>query len=114
VSYEKKLRFDLRDGVTLLCPACQGDYLHHDNIATYARGEDADETTVVTTCPHRGTSNIALTSGASNPSSRRNGMAVRFYCELCSVISELTLAQHKGQTLLEWRSAGEKTSDPHG
>jgi hypothetical protein len=38
----------------------------------------------------------------TNPSSRRGGIAIRFWCEGCPFISELTLAQHKGSTEVEW------------
>jgi hypothetical protein len=46
-----------------------------------------------------------------NPSSRRNGVVIRFWCEDCDVISELTLEQHKGNTLLRWRSTVDTTRD---
>jgi hypothetical protein len=29
-----------------------------------------------------------------NPSSRRNGIAIRFWCENCDALAELTLEQH--------------------
>jgi hypothetical protein len=38
-----------------------------------------------------------------NPSSRRGGVAIRFWCEGCDSAPELTLEQHKGETHLHWR-----------
>ena len=51
---------------------------------------------------------MALTSeidnkGSGNPSWRRHGLAICFECEFCGRTSELTIAQHKGQSLLAWR-----------
>jgi hypothetical protein len=44
-------------------------------------------------------------NGNENPSSRRDGIAIGFWCECCPVKSELTIAQHKGQELVAWREA---------
>jgi hypothetical protein len=41
------------------------------------------------------------TSG--NPSRRRDGLAVRFWCEQCGSVSELTIAQIKGASFVGWR-----------
>ncbi len=36
-----------------------------------------------------------------NPSKRRDGVAIGFTCEQCPAVFWVTLAQHKGATLLE-------------
>jgi hypothetical protein len=41
-----------------------------------------------------------------NPSERRGGVTIRFWCENCHSLSELALAQHKGCSVLAWRPAG--------
>jgi hypothetical protein len=41
---------------------------------------------------------------AGNPSECRHGLAIRLACEHCGGWSELTLAQHKGFTLMRWRA----------
>ena len=42
---------------------------------------------------------------SGNPSLRRHGLAICFECEFCGRTIELTIAQHKGQSLLAWRGA---------
>ena len=42
-------------------------------------------------------------AGSGNPSDRRHGLAVAFTCEACPFQGELTVAQHKGATLVGWR-----------
>ena len=37
-----------------------------------------------------------------NPSARRDGLAIRFWCESCDARPVLTIAQHKGSTLVEF------------
>ena len=93
------------DSTNLLCPACQGSYLHHGTVIVYDRAsEDAPSYAIVVD-----REGALLTEGAEatrNPSSRRHGVAIRFECENCDTVSELTLAQHKGCTHLEWRRLG--------
>lgn len=40
---------------------------------------------------------------SGNPSARRDGLAIRFTREN-SKMDELTFAQHKGETMVAWRS----------
>jgi hypothetical protein len=38
-----------------------------------------------------------------NPSSRRNGLRVKFYCEQCEKdLPMMLISQHKGQTFIGW------------
>jgi hypothetical protein len=98
----------LLDDDTLSCPCCGGQFLHHGRVTIFhrERGEDSPrtlETSVegpVTLC------NITPSATSANPSSRRDGFAIAFYCEECRLDAELTFAQHKGQTLVQWRNAG--------
>jgi hypothetical protein len=58
----------------LRCPHCGGNNTHHFSVA-YERNEDDPE----------------------------KDIAISFRCEACLRISELTFAQHKGETLVKWR-----------
>ena len=39
---------------------------------------------------------------SGNPSGRRHGMTIRFYCELCPSTPNLAIYQHKGTTYVKW------------
>lgn len=100
---------------TLLCPHCGSNNLHHDRIEAFNRNHEDDEIghhIVLDT----DNSTIALETGMDgNPSSRRNGISIFFWCEGCCLTDVeddpispdrvvLTIAQHKGATLvsIEW------------
>lgn len=88
----------------LQCPNCGSDNLHHDKITVFDREED-DEETKVTTVNCFGLTDVCFrpSLGSKNPSSRRHGLTIEFWCECCYVRPVLTLAQHKGVTLIEWK-----------
>lgn len=97
-----KLRVDDQD--VLRCPKCGADHLHHEAITICGRNEDAEM--VLRTVVEGGVSRTDLCGNASsrNPSGRRDGLFIRFRCEICGGDDmELTIAQHKGQTIVEWR-----------
>jgi hypothetical protein len=87
----------------LQCPRCKTAYLHHAGITVYDRSEDAG--TVVETKISNGKVEVnPLSLGRANPSSRRDGIAIQFWCEGCGENPiELTIAQHKGSTEIGWR-----------
>jgi coenzyme F420-reducing hydrogenase gamma subunit len=96
------------DSGELLCPACRDTYLHHDKIEIFERKEDATQGLHVTTTGK----NVKVdTSMEGCPSSRRDGITIRFWCENCHEISMLTLVQHKGQTFFNFVPTGEKVKD---
>jgi hypothetical protein len=65
--------------------------------------EDAPSTALVVE-PGGGISNISgCMAERANPSMRRTGLAIAFWCEECHGVSELTIEQHKGNTYLKWR-----------
>ncbi len=87
---------------TLRCPlsVCRGETLHHDRVTTHSREEDGVATVVVVDVPDtRG----AMPAVAGNPSGRRSGVVVEGWCELCGGRWALTLAQHKGSTMIAVR-----------
>jgi hypothetical protein len=94
----------ITDGI-LVCPRCHDSHscLHHGRLTVYHRCEDEARLTRIDVSNGSALIKRIDSEGSGNPSSRRNGLAIDFYCELCDLSSELTIAQHKGQTLLAWR-----------
>lgn len=94
------------DGDVLLCPECKQINLHHVDVVVFNRDGGEDEPTIVTVVRDdrvfRDNTQIQR-----NPSSRRDGVAISFWCECCSWLGELTVSQHKGTTYLRWRRTGE-------
>lgn len=95
------------DNGELVCAHCGFNYLHHTSITIYNRKEDSDKTTV-TTVSASGSTEISSTNQPSNmcrnPSSRRTGLSISFRCENCHKISELTVAQQKGHSRINFVS----------
>ena len=91
-------------GAALLCPECGENFLHHTEVTVFSR--PAEDGPVTSTRIHPDAAVHVLPGHwKGNPSSRRDGLAVRFYCENCDVDAELTIAQHKGETSIQWRRA---------
>ena len=94
-------KFDPRDphNPILLCPACGGRFLHHEDFAVevWQRPEDA----LIQGCAilPRG-AGVSFIPAEDNPSSRRSGVRLKFNCENCSSTSRLEIAQHKGETFV--------------
>lgn len=105
------------DGLT--CPSCNCDNLHQETVEVYQCFEDSagictvaslTETTITTIGRHK----------KNNPSARRNGLRIYFRCEHCHhdhggydengeelfvetpPLFELTIAQHKGNTHMQF------------
>src|SRR5436190_19132022 len=86
----------------LACRYCGEQNLHHDRVIVFDRCEDEPKLTKVTV--ECGVMVETVHScGSGNPSSRRHGLAIKFWCEHCDKNSELCIAQHKGNTFLSWR-----------
>jgi hypothetical protein len=95
----------------LLCPECGRHCLHHDRVTVYDRHdghEDAPTTIITKVEGGTVTQSIRPSDKAGNPSSRRDGVALRFWCEMCPAIAELTIEQHKGSSYLNWRVVGRR------
>ena len=86
----------------LLCPSCGSFYLHHSKITAFDRGEDS--TTAVRIEVLNGQIAVnPLDRGDANPSLRRDGVTIDFWCEGCgSEPITLTIGQHKGMTEIGW------------
>jgi hypothetical protein len=78
--------------------------LHHGAVAVFDRGEDEAE---ILETRARDDGSVLVhrvpAYGSENPSARRHGLAIGFECEDCTYRGELTVAQHKGATLVGWR-----------
>lgn len=86
-------------GAELACPGCGSNMLHQDRVEVFERGED-DKLGVHVVV--EGLRAIIDTDLKGNPSARRDGLAIRFWCESCDARPVLTIAQHKGSTLVEF------------
>ena len=93
----------------LICPRCGDRNLHHGRVTVFDRAEDSSHTDVSTVVDGVSTTHRMPSTEADNPSRRRDGLIIEFRCEICcdwdkfDSFLELRIAQHKGQTLLEWK-----------
>ena len=106
--YDEELRITKGGTLSFLhCPSCRGDNLHQEEVTAFWRQEDGEQGLKVTSkfspfCePGNPTSSIS-TELEGNPSSRRDGLRVRFNCETCQEIPCLIISQHKGSTFIHW------------
>jgi hypothetical protein len=111
----------------LVCPHCGSGYLHHYGFTDYERDEDAKVENIVdcgsVLFDDKGQrSSVFGRSGCSpgmiggnlqvfsdlhdnrNPSNRRDGIVIKFWCEECTNISLLCIQQHKGCSYIHWRA----------
>ena len=80
----------------LKCPGCgRGSGLHHYRVEYFDRDDDARFGLHVSIQDGKVTQDQDMTD---NPSLRRGGLSVFFWCENCEDLSVLHIAQHKGQT----------------
>lgn len=104
---------DYGEASELGCPRCGAFLLHHIGVTSFDRREDAQQ--VVKTRIESGRVNVdPEASGSGNPSTRRDGLVIDFWCEGCGDAPiELCIAQHKGSTEISWRYApAEQSSKP--
>lgn len=89
----------------LKCPSCGDTYLHQYEVEVFVREAENAEQGLHTTvnyddgvCVDESTDN--------NPSGQRDGIMIRFWCELCEGDNKHTLciAQHKGEERTYWLS----------
>jgi len=95
-----------RDGydAELLCPSCGGIFLHHERVEVFERAEDQNQGIHVSIEEGK----VAIDTGLmGNPSARRHGLNIYFSCEGCSAKLILTVAQHKGNTFVDFKQTNE-------
>jgi hypothetical protein len=95
------------DQKDMVCPRCRHEpgYLHHRKVETFFRREDAKEVIVAIAEGGRVKLEQRVSDASGNPSSRRDGVRIHFWCELCGDGLILNVAQHKGCTRLFWTMA---------
>jgi hypothetical protein len=85
----------------LVCPNCLGLCLHHSSIDVFERREDDPEHMQI----HIDRSEVKISKGThGNPSPRRDGLSILFWCEGCTNFPKLNIFQHKGSTYIQWGS----------
>jgi hypothetical protein len=95
-SKSPRLHDDIGDYGVLEC-LCGSRNLHHFKIDIYEREEDARSGHHTQVSGFR---TVIDQDMSGNPSSRRDGLVIRFWCENCETVKALTITQHKGDTQL--------------
>src|SRR5262245_46074314 len=100
-------------GWELMCPRCRSNNLHHEKVTVFTRPEGEDQDVIAMGVEGRQVSVHAYSADDPiNPSSRRDGLVIDFWCENCDCDEneggifqhlELTIVQHKGTTYFNWR-----------
>lgn len=91
----------------LECPICEFEYLHQCGVEVFTRNaEDSDKGQHVDV-DHAGSVEVTNTVSSSdgNPSGRRDGIRIKFWCEDCHNEDdpyELVISQHKGKEFVSW------------
>jgi hypothetical protein len=97
--------------ISLCCPQCRGDRLHHGRVTVFHRIEDDEMITQTVVTGPSATVEAVPNARTTNPSSRRDSIEIEFQCELChwqknSDLANrqmfLRIAEQKGKSLLEW------------
>jgi len=80
------------------CPACGHSNLHHARVEIFDRKREDGEGLHTKVASGVVTIDNDL---SENPSTRRGGLKIYFWCEHCSALPTLSIYQHKGCTLIE-------------
>jgi len=98
----------------LACPICSpyqgiGGCLHHEAVYVFNRTSEDSPTGLLALIEGQSiTGNGNGDMETMNPSERRNGLLIEFWCEICGYGLEdhhplyLAIVQHKGQTEVSW------------
>lgn len=88
----------------LCCPSCHERYIHHTYIKIYQREHEDAPSQLQQINPLDKPKLLGQKPYFSdrNPSLRRDGIRVGFWCETCDDHFELKIAQHKGLTLVDF------------
>lgn len=84
----------------LHCP-CGFENLHHDRVTIFNREEDESRVRVAETDGISCVMSIQDNKESDNPSSRRDGIIIDFWCE-AGCKPRLAIYQHKGTTYFKW------------
>ena len=83
----------------LECPSCGSDYLHQKQTDIYERREDEESGLHVRVEGKQATTDANM---EGNPSGRRNGLTIQFWCEGCRANPVMSIYQHKGNTYVDF------------
>ena len=87
----------------LECPQCGDNNLHQGKCSVYWREkEDSTAGLQIQSNESREVSINLHVEG--NPSDRRDGIRIEFWCEGCDVHPSLAIVQHKGKTFVYWEA----------
>ena len=99
----KPVRLDMKyssDEGTLLCPYCEQDnaaFLHHLGLSYFARGEDEVTGTRIDVKQGGVRVNVStLNPLEGNPSARRGGISILFWCEICTGVMSFVSRNIRG------------------
>jgi hypothetical protein len=91
--------------LSLICPDCNGEYLHQENIEIFERGDGAKCGT--RTATHNGSAVTVDGDITNNPSSERDGLLIHFFCEWCCQQPAVDdPAAYRGPTLAIYQDCG--------
>lgn len=93
------MTWDINYDRYLKCPCCGGENIHPSAVDVYFRAEDSDEGVFV----HCNNMTVKAISPDGNPSARRDGLVITFWCENCDDKPQMAIIQHKGTTFYAWR-----------
>ena len=88
----------------LLCPSCGGNFLNQERVEVFGLAEDDKHGVHISVENGKAVFDIGL---EGNPSARRHGMVIHFSCEGCSAKPVFTIAQHKGNTHIDFKASNE-------
>jgi hypothetical protein len=88
------------DGI-LQCPNCSSENLHQDSASVFFRDSEESLTGKFFRIDR---TKAEKTLGDKNPSSRRDGLLIEFWCEECDADPILAIYQRKGYTYIHWHS----------
>ena len=104
--------FLFTDGYALLCPHCQSNYVHIDDVYVAGRPREDSEVHPVHVDAGGRTSSDPSISLPIAGLGRRHVFALKGWCEGCSGHFTLEFTQHKGQTLVAIREPSWITLTP--
>ncbi len=84
----------------LTYPNCGGDCVHHKHVEVYNRSSEDSETGLSVFV--EGETLVADKRMHTNPSDRRDGVRIGFYCETCPAELSLKIVQDRGTTFMSW------------
>jgi hypothetical protein len=93
----------MSSAAVLQCPHCGTEYTHQYCVEIFWRDKEDSDTGCHVVSYNNLEPQVTLNSDymCESPSLRRDGLIIRFVCEACEKHSALTIAQHKGQTLVD-------------